>query len=95
MSEANDPRTAELLEAALGSRVVVRKQRELWRKDNVSNLDTVEGVGRVLEVEVQVKDGYDIDAQVNEYRRLFSPCLGGNISGSDEDLVMASKRPAV
>ena len=91
IAEVDDPRIGEALEAALGVRAVVRKQRELWRKDNVIfNLDTVDGVGRILEVEVQDADGCDIDAQVNEYRRLFAPCLGSDIAGSNEDLIVAS-----
>ena len=69
--ETSDPRVGEVLDAALGTRAVVRKQRELWTEDNVLfNLDTVEGVGQILEVEVQDRDGYDIDAQVSEYRDL-------------------------
>ena len=92
LAEADDPQIGELLAAALGVRAVVRKQRELWRKDNVIfNLDTVDGVGRILEVEAQDADGCDIDAQVDEYRHLFAPCLGAYISGSNEDLVIAVK----
>ena len=49
----NSTQTKEMLDAALGIRAVVRKQRELWRKDNVTfNLDTVETVGQILEVEI-------------------------------------------
>ena len=73
---------------------VVRKQRELWRKDNVIfNLDTVEEVGQLLEVEVLAEDGCDIDALAKEYRRLFAPCLGSYIIGSNEDLVAAVTPP--
>ena len=86
--ELRDSHIQEVLEAALGIRVVVRKQRELWRKDNVIfNLDTVEDVGQIFEVEAQQEDGYDIEAQVEECRRLFGPCLGPRITGSNEDLV--------
>ena len=77
-----------MLEAALGARAVIRKQRELWTRDNVLfNLDTVEGMGQVLEVEVKDQDGYDIDSQVSEYRELLEPFLGPDIHGSNEDLV--------
>ncbi len=93
-AEANDPSMKELLEAALGISAVVRKQRELWAKDNVVfNLDTVEGVGRIFEVEVQAQDGCDIDLQIAEYQRLFEPCLGNHIVGSNEDLVAAANSP--
>ncbi len=89
MSEVADHQMGELLEAALGTKAVVRKQRELWRDDNVIfNLDIVEGVGQILEVEVRHEVGRDIDAQPNEYRLLFGPYLGGYVSGSNEDLVI-------
>ena len=94
LAEADDPLMGALLDAALGTRAVVRKQRELWRKDNVVfNLDQVEGVGQLLEVEVLAEDGYDIDALATEYRRLFAPCLGSCIIGSNEDLVAAITPP--
>ena len=87
-AEANDALMGDVLAAALGIRAVVHKQRELWVKDNVVfNLDTVDGVGQIFEVEVQAQDGRDIDLQINEYRRLFEPCLGDHIVGSNEDLV--------
>ena len=90
LAETDDPRMGDVLDAALGVRAVVRKQREFWLKDNVKfHLDTVAGVGQILEVEVQDADGCDIDAQVDEYRRLFAPCLGDYITGSNEDLVNA------
>jgi adenylate cyclase class IV len=79
----------EILDAALGVRVTVHKQREVWRKDNVVfNLDTVDDVGQVFEVEAQTLDQWDPDRQVQEYRRLFGPHLGQDIDGSNEDLVM-------
>ena len=80
--------TKEILDAAVGVKVKVRKTRELWRKDNtVFNLDTVEGVGQVFEVEVPAVDGCDADGQIREYRELFAPFLGQTIYGSNEDLV--------
>ena len=86
--ETDDHRIGEVLDSALDIRAVVCKRRELWGKENVLfNLDTVEGVGQVLEVEVKDLEGCDIDARVAEYRRLMGPCLGPDIHGSDEDLV--------
>ena len=86
--EATDAPVREILDAALGVRVIVHKQRELWRKDNVVfNLDTVEDVGQVFEVEAQARDNWDSDQQVLESRRLFGPYLGQDIVGSNEDLV--------
>ena len=87
-ASTDDPMMGDVLAAALGVSAIVRKQRELWRKDNVVfNLDTVEGVGQILEVEVQAQDGCDIDLQITEYQRLFAPCLGDHIVGSNEDLL--------
>ena len=94
-ASTDDPLMGDVLAAALGIKAVVRKQRELWGKDNVVfNLDTVEGVGQLLEVEVQAQDGRDIDLQITEYQRLFKPCLGERIVGSNEDLVSAPNHPS-
>ncbi len=86
--EVGDAQVRDILDSALGVRAVVRKSREQLRKDNaIFNLDTVEGVGQIFEVEVQAEGVKDIDAQVDEYRRIFSPYLGQTINGSNEDLV--------
>ena len=86
--EVTDAPVKEILDAALGVRVIVHKQREVWRKENVIfNLDTVEDVGQIFEVEVQALDKCAPDQQVQEYRRLFGPHLGLDIAGSNEDLV--------
>jgi predicted adenylyl cyclase CyaB len=80
--------TKEMLDAALGVRAVVNKRRERWGKDNVIfNLDDVESVGRILEVEIRVDQGFDEEAQLQEYLELFGPYLGERIIGSNEDLV--------
>ena len=64
----------EVLDAALGVKTVVRKQRELWRRENVVfHLDTVEGVGPVFEVEAKAVGGYDVDEQIVRYRRSLAP----------------------
>ena len=86
--EASDLQVKNMLDAVLGIRAVVRKQRELWRKENaVFHLDLVQGVGQIFEVEVRSEDGCDVDAQLAEYRCRFSPFLGARIAGSNEDLV--------
>ena len=64
----------------------------MWHKDNIKfNLDTVEEVGQIFEAEAQAKDGFDIDEQVEEYRRRMDPYLGPYIACSNEDLVIASQ----
>ena len=83
-----DHEVIEVLDAVLSNRVVVRKQRELWHKDNIKfNLDNVDGVGRIFELEAQQEDGHDIEAQVEEYRRRLVPHMGPYIACSNEDLV--------
>ena len=80
--------TKEMMDAALGVRAVVRKQREVWRKDNVKfNLDIVESVGQILEVEILSDGNSDVEGQLEEYRGLFNICLDEHIMGSNEDLV--------
>ena len=87
----NGAQTKEMLDAALGVKAVVRKQRELWIKDNVRfNLDQVEAIGQVLEVEILSQEDLDIEAQLEEYLRLFNPHLDEHIVGSNEDLVRLS-----
>jgi len=50
--------TRRLLERMLGARGCVRKRREVWLYKNARiHLDTVEGLGRFIEIEVVVTDG--------------------------------------
>ena len=77
----------EILNAALGVRGVVHKQREVWRKDNVIfDLDTVEDVSQAFEVEAQALDEWDPYQRIRKYRRLFGPYQGRDIAGSNEDV---------
>lgn len=88
--EIEDMQVGEVLDVALGVRATVRKQRELWRKENVIfNLDTVLGIGQIFEAEIQSENGYDLETQLEEYQRRFGPYLGAAINGSNEDLVQA------
>lgn len=80
--------TKDMLDAVLGVRAVVRKQREVWRKDNVKfNLDQVEKIGQIVEVEILSDDGFDAETQLEQYRQLLGPYLGDPIVGSNEDMV--------
>ena len=84
-----DHQVVEVLDTVLGHRVVVRKQRELWHKDNIKyNLDNVEDVGQIFELEAQADDHHDIEAQVEEYRSRLAPHIGPYIACSNEDLVL-------
>ncbi len=92
LCEVNAPEISDVLKAALGVRAIVRKSRELWCKGNVIfNLDTVEGVGQILEIEVQANEGCDVEAQIREYSGLFGPHLGSYVRGSNEDLVVSTE----
>ena len=86
--EVSDPQIRDVLETALGVKVVVKKRREVWKKGNaIFNLDNVVGVGKIFEVEVELSDGDDQDQQIVYYQNLFGPHLGEEIIGSNEDLV--------
>lgn len=77
------------LVGSMGVSAVVRKKRELWMLGTTRfNLDTVEGVGRLFEVEVVRKAGQGRD-DAERYLRLFEPCLGERLEASNEDLVFA------
>jgi adenylate cyclase class 2 len=57
---ARDQPIAAMLEQALGVKTVVRKRRQLWRRDNIRiHLDEVEGLGTFIEFEVEVVPGRD------------------------------------
>ncbi len=91
--QVSDPVIWEVLEATLGVKVIVRKQREVWRKDHVIfNLDNVEHVGRVFEVEVDAANSEDPESEVGEYKVMFGPFLGDEIQGSNEDLVLGNSQ---
>ena len=50
--------TRRLLDQILGAQGCVRKRREVWLYKNARiHLDTVEGLGRFIEIEVVVTDG--------------------------------------
>lgn len=77
----------DLLVGSLGILAVVKKRRELWKLGTTRfHLDTVEGVGRIFEVEVAKTPGEDSD-DVQRYLRLFEPYLGGPVEASNADLV--------
>ena len=58
MPVADAAGTKRLLDRMLGPRACVRKRREVWLYENARiHLDTVEGLGRFLEIEVVVTGG--------------------------------------
>ena len=90
-----DPKVKTLLEAALGVKAIVRKRREVWRRGNAKfHLDTVDSVGQVFEVELELAAARSrhLSQQLARYGALFGPYLGPEIIGSNEDLVAARTR---
>lgn len=86
--DVSDPVIQDVLEAALGVQKTVRKQREIWRQGTaVFNLDQVEDIGKVFELEISPERNKQGDPLLSEYLELFSPYLGEEIVGSNEDLI--------
>lgn len=83
--------TLTLLSEALGTRVSVRKRREVWRLDNVRiHLDEVEELGAYLEFEVMVIEGHseaDCRQRADVLIQTFAIDDADLISSSYADLV--------
>ncbi|MDT8325254.1 MAG: CYTH domain-containing protein [Bacteroidota bacterium] len=89
-----DPALKEILTAALGVRVVVAKQRDIYTEDNVKiHVDHVEGLGDFLEVEAVERSPSHTEeslrAQCDEYVTLFGVREGDFISVSYADLMQS------
>lgn len=83
-----DKKLLPLLSLALGVKSVVIKSRELWKKgDTVFHLDTVEGKGKIFEIEVRKKGNVSARdrAKFVRYRAAVLPHLGPVIAGSNGD----------
>lgn len=66
-----------LLEARLGVRIVVRKDRERWLLDNVKfHLDRVDNLGEFIEIEILGKRGRDSVESLREVCGEFMDRLG-------------------
>jgi adenylate cyclase class IV len=86
--QVHDPIVKDILAAALGVDVVVRKNREIWCAEHaIFNLDRLCGVGQILEVELEVDEQNRYVQQGKYYARLFRPYLGTEIQRSNEDLI--------
>ena len=76
--------TRRLLDRMLGPRACVRKRREVWLYRNARiHLDTVEGLGRFIEVEVVVTEGMpQARALMHRLRGVLGISSGDLIAGS-------------
>jgi len=86
-----DNKMLDFLSRALGVRVIIEKQRELWKKGNtVFHLDTVRGVGKIFEIEIWTtcKSIKQDKRNFEKYKKDLLPYLGKIIKGSNEDLVL-------
>ena len=87
-----DPALKETLSRALGIKVVVDKQREIYFIENVKfHLDTVEGLGSFVEIEAIDTDGSLGEAKLEEqcsyYLNLFGILQEALISDSYSDML--------
>ncbi|HSE35219.1 MAG TPA: class IV adenylate cyclase [Candidatus Paceibacterota bacterium] len=83
-----DKKLLPLLSLALGVKSVVIKSRELWKKgDTVFHLDTVEGKGKIFEIEVRKKGKATARdrEKFDRYKAAVLPHLGPVITGSNGD----------
>ncbi len=88
--DVRDGQLLPFLRDALGTKVIVEKKRELWRKLNaVFHIDNVKGVGGIFEIELQKKGKITTSdqKQFKEYQDKLLPYLGKVIKGSNADLV--------
>ena len=92
--EVSDPQIKSIFETALGVKLVVKKHREVWRKDNtIFNLDRVDGVGKIFEVEVEVGRDDPQNHQIAYYKGIFEPHVSEEIVGSNEDILSGQSDP--
>lgn len=85
----------EALERALGVRAVVRKTRRLYMSGRTRiHLDSVEGLGDFLELEVVLEEGEDVTAGEREAARLMTLLgidPGALVDGAYVDLLESSE----
>jgi predicted adenylyl cyclase CyaB len=88
--------TRRLLERMLGAQGCVRKRREVWLYQNARiHLDTVEGLGRFIEIEVVVTQGMpQARALMKELREALGIRSGDLRAGSYGELLGANRRNA-
>jgi predicted adenylyl cyclase CyaB len=91
-----DASLKQILETALGVKVVVDKRRKIYFIDNVKfHFDQVEGLGSFVEVEAIDKDGSigleKLQEQCHQYGQLFGIQDEDYISLSYSDLLLAKK----
>ena len=98
-SPADDQALKALLSAALTTKVVVDKQREIYFIDNVKfHLDRVEQLGTFVEIEAIDEDGSvgreRLHEQCAHYLQLFEIQAKDLLNNSYSDLLLALNLPA-
>ena len=88
MSAPDAAGTRRLLERMLGPRACVRKRREVWLYRNARiHLDTVESLGRFIEIEVVVTEGMaQARALMKELRAVLGIRKKDLVAGSYADM---------
>lgn len=89
--EVKDKKLLSFLKKSLGIKAIVRKKRELWKKENiVFNLDTLKNIGKIFEIELTSQGNQKREQLTfSNYRNRFLPYLSKIIRGSNIDLVKA------
>ncbi|WP_199617580.1 CYTH domain-containing protein [Paenibacillus alkalitolerans] len=86
--QVKDGQIISIFTSLYGEAIRINKVREVWSKDNVVfHLDTVEGIGKIFEIEL-LKSGINQNNEdLDGYKQLFQSYLLKKIEGSNEDLV--------
>lgn len=88
--EVKDDKLLNFLQEALGVKAIIEKNRERWRKDNITfNLDEVNKVGKIFEIELEttLENKERDESTFTQYRDKFLKYLGDVVKGSNVDLV--------
>ncbi len=93
-----DPALRDVLEKALGVRVVVRKKREIYFIENVKfHIDEVDGLGQFVEIEAIDQSGRLGRERLTAQCRAFMELLGIRqqdlIEGSYSDMLLRRQQP--
>lgn len=86
--QVKDAQILSIFTSLYGQAITIKKDREVWSKNHVVfHLDTVEGVGKIFEIELLQLETTPVNVDLEGYKQLFQNYLLDKIEGSNEDLV--------
>ncbi|PWA09752.1 hypothetical protein DCC39_12365 [Pueribacillus theae] len=86
--QVKDAQILSIFTSLYGQAIKIKKDREVWSKDDVVfHLDTVEGVGKIFEIELLRSETPPTNEDLEGYKQLFQGHLLKRIEGSNEDLI--------